>query len=151
MVSLRENTLYKAKRAAPEACILLDPGMNLHARLLCTAAALALSASALAQAPRGDDVRGSAPPGTLGSDNPSDGAIRGGSILPGEMGGRPDAGRGATTPRERVERCAELTGTLREQCLADEQKASSGSPRPSPGSTGPADAPPSDPPPQTPR
>jgi len=125
--------------------------MDRHAKLFCAAAALALSAGALAQAPRNDDVRGAAPAGTLGSEHPSDGAIRGGSILPGETGGRPDPGRGATTPRERVDRCAELTGTLREQCLADEQKASSGSQRPAADGADAADAPRTDPPPQTPR
>ena len=40
---------------------------------------------------------------------PADGAIKGGAIVPGETGGMPD--RAAS-------RCSDLTGTLREQCLA---------------------------------
>ena len=67
---------------------------------------------------------------------PSDGAIKGGSILPGETSGTPDgrpSARGA-------ERCQELSGTLREQCLEQEHKASAGATR-APG----------EPPPQDPR
>jgi len=52
---------------------------------------------------------------------PSDGAIKGGSILPGETAGMPD---------ERAKnRCADLQGTLREQCLAQERGASTGGTR----------------------
>ena len=49
---------------------------------------------------------------------PADGAIKGGSIVPGETGGVP-TDRGAS-------RCSDLTGTLREQCLAQERGASTG-------------------------
>ena len=52
---------------------------------------------------------------------PADGAIKGGSILPGETAGMPNA--------EVKSRCADLTGTLKEQCLAQEQGASSGGTR----------------------
>jgi len=48
---------------------------------------------------------------------PGDGAIKGGSILPGERSGMP-------TDRA-TSRCADLTGTLREQCLAQEEKGAS--------------------------
>jgi hypothetical protein len=52
---------------------------------------------------------------------PADGAIKGGSILPGETAGMP-------TDKAKS-RCSDLTGTLREQCLAQEQGASSGGTR----------------------
>jgi hypothetical protein len=66
---------------------------------------------------------------------PSDGAITGGSIsggsatggsiVPGETGGVPAVGRSDSTA-ERIKRCNELTGTLREQCLLQEQSSSTG-------------------------
>ena len=49
---------------------------------------------------------------------PADGAIKGGTIVPGETSGVP-------TDRA-VSRCADLNGTLREQCLAQEKGASTG-------------------------
>ena len=71
---------------------------------------------------------------------PSDGAIKGGSVLPGETSGTPDA-RPTPAPAPRgVERCNELSGTLREQCLEQERKASAG-----------ATSAPGEPPPQNPR
>lgn len=71
---------------------------------------------------------------------PSDGAIKGGSVLPGETSGTPD-GRPVPAPSARgAERCKELSGTLREQCLEQERKSSAGATR-SPG----------EPPPQNPR
>ena len=52
---------------------------------------------------------------------PSDGAIKGGAIVPGETAGMPD---------ERAKsRCSDLQGTLREQCLARERDATSGATR----------------------
>jgi len=51
--------------------------------------------------------------GTDGS-RPQDGAIKGGAIVPGESAGMPD--RAAS-------RCSDLTGTLREQCVARERDA----------------------------
>lgn len=56
--------------------------------------------------------------GTDGS-RPADGALKGGAILPGETAGMP--GERARS------RCADLQGTLREQCLAQEKGASAGS------------------------
>jgi hypothetical protein len=49
---------------------------------------------------------------------PADGAIKGGSILPGETAGLPKP--------EANSRCADLTGTLKEQCLAQEQGSTAG-------------------------
>ena len=52
---------------------------------------------------------------------PQDGAIKGGSILPGESAGMPD--------EKAKNRCADLSGTLREQCLKQEKDATSGGTR----------------------
>ncbi|MGE5639828.1 MAG: hypothetical protein ACM30H_07000 [Clostridia bacterium] len=118
-------------------------------------ACLLVSAPAFAQAPRDDDVRGSARPGSVDGSRPSDGAIQGGSILPGESAGQPAAGRGPTTPQDHpAQRCEQLSGTLREQCLLDAQRASGGGRAADPVTSGSASgrsAPPIDPPPQTPR
>ena len=101
---------------------------------------------AFAQNPAGDGVRGSTPPGTSRDGGaPSDGAIKGGTILPGENAGMPNK-----APTERAEnRCNDLSGTLREQCLKQEQNSSTGG-RSAPG---PAEAvsPRETPPPQNPR
>ena len=96
--------------------------------------------------------RGSTPPGSARDGSaPSDGAIKGGAILPGEASGIPDGSPGATPPADRaMSRCYELSGTLREQCLREARNAGSGGTRPS-------DAPPTvrdpvhAPPPQNPR
>ena len=60
----------------------------------------------------------------------ADGAIiRKGEVLPGETSGAPD-GRAKDLPSARgIERCIELSGTLREQCLGQERKAGSGATR----------------------
>ena len=52
---------------------------------------------------------------------PADGAIKGGSILPGESGGMPTD--------KAQNRCNDLSGTLKEQCLKQEQGVSSGGTR----------------------
>ena len=63
--------------------------------------------------------RASTPPGaSQDGSRPADGAIKGGSIVPGESSGVP-------TDRQ-VSRCADLTGTLREQCLAQDKGAAAG-------------------------
>lgn len=74
----------------------------------------------------GDATRGSTPPGTSqDGSRPADGAIQGGTLAPGERGGTPEkapdggAAAGATS-KSPLERCYELQGSLREQCLADE-------------------------------
>ncbi|HZO04107.1 MAG TPA: hypothetical protein VFB93_23210 [Burkholderiales bacterium] len=83
--------------------------------------------------------RGSLPPGTSqDGSRPADGAIKGGSILPGERSGVPAKAK-----------CAELAGSLREDCLKQEREAGVG------GTTesGTRDTPPSPPvttPPQNP-
>ncbi len=121
--------------------------------LLATAAAFVAGfpAFSAAQVPS-DEVRGSAPPGAA-AERPGEGAIRGGSILPGETGGMPE-GRGATTPQPgKLSRCAELSGTLREQCLEEEHRAAQGSsrpPLPTDERGAQAPAPGSEPPPQRP-
>jgi hypothetical protein len=76
--------------------------------------------------------RGSVPPGqSRDGAAPSDGALKGGTILPGESAGMPD--------RARMERrCDELTGTLREDCLKQEREAASDTRRslPAPADSG---------------
>ncbi len=88
-----------------------------------------LSTLAFAQTPgAGDAQRGSIPQGmSQDGARPADGAIKGGTILPGEQGGIPGdkdkasaAGGGSA---ERRDRCNELEGSLREDCLAKERKA----------------------------
>src|SRR5436190_6210011 len=94
--------------------------------------ALALMSSA-ACAQTGDATRGNTPPGmsTDGS-RPADGAIKGGStIAPGEKAGIPEQAPTASKP-ERVARCNELTGLLRDQCLDKERSAAGGSSAPAP-------------------
>lgn len=60
--------------------------------------------------------RASTPPGaSQDGSRPADGAIKGGSILPGERSGVP----GKT-------KCEELTGSLREDCLKQERQAGVG-------------------------
>jgi hypothetical protein len=79
-----------------------------------------------AQTGAGEGLRGSTPPGTAQDGAaPSAGAIKGGSILPGESSGMPnEAARAPTT--EGLKRCYELSGTLRDQCLLQERGASTG-------------------------
>jgi hypothetical protein len=55
------------------------------------------------------------------ANRPADGAIKGGSILPGENAGMPS--------EKAQNRCNDLNGTLREQCLRQEQGGSSGGTR----------------------
>ena len=105
---------------------------------------LAVPAAALAQA----GSRGTVPPGTAtDGSRPADGAIQGGTILPGERAGVPE---NAPSPERRVARCNELSGTLRDDCLRREQGASTGDSR-GPDLYGPRSTPPSAPPPQNPR
>ena len=81
---------------------------------------------AVAQTPGGDTGRGSIPPGAAqDGSRPADGAITGGSIRPGESGGMPN--KADETPSVKgVERCKELSGSLREDCLKKERNAASG-------------------------
>jgi hypothetical protein len=91
--------------------------------------------------------RGSTPPGTSqDGSGAADGAIKGGSIQPGERSGMPEQAPA-------IKRCQELSGTLREQCLKDAESASGGAtvpgalPKPDPNVHDPRAAPP----PQNPR
>ena len=68
--------------------------------------------------------RASTPPGqSRDGAAPSAGALKGGSILPGESAGIPD-----NTKMEK--RCEELSGTLREDCLKQQRDAATGASRP---------------------
>jgi len=109
-------------------------------RLLLPVLLLIFSGFAAAQAT--DEPRGSTAPGTSqDGGRPGDGAIKGGSIVPGETGGLPDEG---------AKRCKEMSGTLREDCLKKEQDANTGAGAPDKG--GARTAPDRDaPPPQNPR
>jgi hypothetical protein len=108
---------------------------------------LGFAGVASAQAQGGEESRGSVAPGTaMDGTRPGDGAINGGSIVPGESGGMPK-----TAPAERDKRCNELSGTLRDDCLLKEQSSNTG-PTKSPDSGGAKTAPSRDaPPPQNPR
>jgi hypothetical protein len=89
--------------------------MNLL-RTIAAALLVAFAGAGLAQAP---DTAGK---GARDGSRPADGAITGGSIVPGETGGLPSTERAK-------QRCNELNGTLREQCLLQEQGASTGGTR----------------------
>ena len=84
-------------------------------RLAATVVLLGLAVPGLAQTtdnPSSTPLgKGTAPDGT----RPSDGAIKGGSILPGERSGVPGNAK-----------CAELSGSLREDCLKQEREAGVG-------------------------
>jgi hypothetical protein len=82
-------------------------------RLVVAMLVLAVAGAALGQT----GERGSIPPGqSKDGAAPADGAIKGGTILPGETSGLPD--------KEKLEqRCEELTGTLREDCLKQQREA----------------------------
>jgi hypothetical protein len=68
--------------------------------------------------------RGSVPPGqSRDGAAPSDGALKGGSILPGESSGVPET----SADRAKAQmRCEQLSGTLREDCLKQEGDAAAG-------------------------
>jgi len=91
----------------------------LSCRLAVTVVLLGLALPGLAQSTTDNPSstplgKGTAPDGA----RPADGAIKGGSIVPGETSGVPG--------ERQVSRCADLTGTLREQCLAQEKGATGG-------------------------
>ena len=81
-------------------------------RTLVFAVTLALAGPVLPQT----GERGSTPPGaSQDGSRPADGAIKGGSILPGEQSGVPGKAK-----------CEELNGTLRDDCLKQERDAGTG-------------------------
>ena len=83
-------------------------------RVLLLSVAVAVAAPAFGQS----GERGSIPPGTSqDGSRPSDGAIKGGAILPGESAG---------VPQKALSKCDELQGTLRDDCLKQERAAASG-------------------------
>jgi hypothetical protein len=87
---------------------------------------------AFALAQTGDTGRGNTAPGmSQDGSRPMDGAVKGGSIVPGEKGGVPTADA-PTSSTERLARCNELSGKLREDCLAKERSAAGGSSAPRP-------------------
>jgi hypothetical protein len=85
---------------------------------------------AIALAQTGDSGRGNTPPGmSQDGSRPMDGAVKGGSIAPGETAGMPDRDPQTSAP-ERLQRCNELTGVLRDDCLRKERGAAGGSSAP---------------------
>jgi hypothetical protein len=112
--------------------------MNLALRIAVGAALLVVASAAAAQNTAGES-RGSIPPGSAADGSgPADGAI---------TGGVPDR----LPIEERVGRCKDLTGALRQQCLRDAQNAGAGSSR-APGTGIPKSTrTPDAPPPQNPR
>lgn len=85
-------------------------------RYLLTILSLAIASTVWAQS----DERGSPPLGeSRDGAGPAHGALKGGTILPGESGGIPDGKDSA----KRKLRCDELSGTLREDCLRQEREA----------------------------
>ncbi len=88
----------------------------------------------LAFAQAGDATRGNTPPGmSQDGSGPLDGAVKGGSIVPGESAGMPNKDS-QTSSTEALKRCDELQGTLRDDCLAKQRSAAGGSSAPRPGS-----------------
>ena len=104
-------------------------------RTLRPACILALSffaATALAQSTGDTGQRGNTPPGmSQDGARPAEGAIKGGSIRQGESAGVPNTGGTAPNSAERMARCEELEGKLRDECLKDEQSPASGASVPS--------------------
>ena len=93
---------------------------------LCAFSLSLLVGAAFAQT-AGDAARGSTPPGmSQDGSRPSEGAITGGApIAPGESAGVPDKDA-SVPPDERLRRCYEMSGSLREECLRKERSAAGG-------------------------
>ena len=70
-----------------------------------------------------DERRGSVPPGTSqDGSGPSEGAIKGGSIERKKDDERTLDPKTSSSVGPEIERCRDLEGTLRSQCLADARK-----------------------------
>jgi len=116
-------------------------------RPLVLLALLSVASLAAAQSD-GDATRGSTPPGmSQDGARPAEGALKGGTLAPGESGGSPErnpakddaakngaakngddsAAAGGTA--KTLERCYQLEGSLREQCLADHASKTGAEPR----------------------
>jgi hypothetical protein len=81
-----------------------------------------VAAAPLAQ-PSGTGERGSIPPGSSrDGSRPSEGAIEGGSIPPAEASGSPPKPPNRSSQHE-SNRCKELKGALRDDCLRDASKS----------------------------
>jgi hypothetical protein len=100
------------------------------------------SANAFAQTPGVGDTRPTVPGARDGS-APADGAIKGGSME--KSGPGTDATRSANVPDTASERCHDLSGSLRDDCLRQERERNAGA-----GGTR-APEPATAPPPQNPR
>src|SRR5688500_16905227 len=97
-----------------------DKTMSALRSFIIAAAALWAAGHALAQ----NGERASTPPGqSQDGAAPSHGAIKGGTILPGETGGTPDRAKNEA-------RCDELLGTLREECLERQRETAAGGTKP---------------------
>lgn len=113
---------------------------------------VAVASVSLAQNPGAAGERGSTPPGTSqDGSRPSDGAITGGSIVPGETGGVPNASSNRLSEREAANRCKELGGVLREECMRDLGASTGGTRAPEVTPPGVGRDPVTAPPPQNPR
>ena len=88
---------------------------------------LPLLASAAFGQTAGDAARGSTPPGmSQDGSRPAEGAITGGApIVPGESAGVPNRDASVSSD-ERLKRCYEMSGSLREECLRKERSAAGG-------------------------
>ena len=97
------------------------------------AVSLSVAVGAAAAQTAGDATRGSTPPGmSQDGSRPHEGAITGGKpIVPGETAGTPDRDVSASKNEERLRRCDELRGSLREECLRKERGGASGGTSPS--------------------
>ena len=103
-------------------------------RTLHPACILALSlfaVTAVAQTTGDTGTRGNTAPGmSQDGARPADGAIKGGSIRPGESSGLPNTGGTAPNSEERLKRCEQLTGKLRDDCVQNERSAAGGASAP---------------------
>ena len=105
-------------------------------RIVLIIAAWALAGPVLPQT----GERASTPPGaSQDGSRPAEGAIKGGSILPGERSGVPGKAK-----------CEELSGSLREDCLKQEREAGVGGTSTEPGARETPPPPPVATPPQNP-
>jgi len=100
-------------------------------RPACILALSFFALTALAQSTGDGSTRGNTAPGmSQDGAGPADGAIKGGSIRPGESSGLPNTGGTAPNSQERLKRCEQLTGKLRDDCVQNERSAAGGASAP---------------------